>query len=90
MIVSLGEAKQWLRVDGDHDDAIILIIIAAAEEYIKNATGKEYDSTNNLARLLCFVLITDWYENREQIGNISEKYRFTVQSILAQLNNCTE
>lgn len=85
MIVTLEEAKQWIRVDGNHDDALILIIITAAEEYLKNATGKEYDSTNRLARLLCFVLITDWYENREQIGNISGKYRFTVQAILAQL-----
>lgn len=85
MIVTLDEAKLYLRVDGNDDDDLITMLIKAAEEYIKSATGKEYDGTNNLAKLLCLVLITDWYENREQSDKISEKYRFTVQTILAQL-----
>jgi len=85
MIVTLEEAKLYLRVDGDDDDVLITSLIQAAEEYIKNATGKTFDSSNSLAKLLCLVLITDWYENRAQTDKISEKYRFTVQTILGQL-----
>lgn len=85
MIVTLEEAKLYLRIDGNEDDILLDTLIAAAEEYIKNATGKEFDNSSRLAKLLCLVLITDWYENRAQTDKISEKYRFTVQTILGQL-----
>lgn len=84
MIVSLKEAKQYLRIDGDYDDELIKSLILAAEVYLKNATSIEYDSANSLARLFCLVMITDWYENRTQVGAVSDKMRFTVQSLLAQ------
>lgn len=87
MIVTLDEAKLWLRQGSDDDDELITaILIPAAEKYIKNATGKEFDSTNELAKLLCLVLITDWYDNREMIGKTSAKIRHTVDSILQQLS----
>lgn len=85
LIIDRDEAKLYLRIDGNEDDILLDTLIAAAEEYIKNATGKEFDNSNRLAKLLCLVLITDWYENRAQTDKISEKYRFTVQTILGQL-----
>lgn len=85
MIVSLDEVKTWLRVDFSDDDATISMLIAAAEEYLKNATGITYDSTNHLAKLFCMTLIADWYENRELVGRASEQVRPILQSILAQL-----
>lgn len=88
MIVTLEEVKTWLRVDFSDDDATISMLIAAAEEYLKNATGMTFDSTNHLAKLFCMTLIADWYENREMIGKTSEKVRHTVESIVAQLTHC--
>ena len=91
MIVSLDEVKTWLRVDFSDDDATISMLIAAAEEYLKNATGITYNSTNHLAKLFCMTLIADWYENRELVGRASvvgrasEQVRPILQSILAQL-----
>lgn len=86
MILKLEETKTWLRVDGSDEDSTIEMLITAAETYLKNATGKEYEGTNNLAKLYCMVLVADWYENRELIGlQPSDKVRFTVQSMLAQL-----
>jgi uncharacterized phage protein (predicted DNA packaging) len=85
MIVSLEEAKNWARID-DGDESTVALLIDAAEIYLKNATGKQFDSTNNQAKLFCLVLVTDWYENRELMGvKVSEKVRFSIQSILAQL-----
>ena len=85
MIVSLDEVKTWLRVDFTDDDALLTTLISAAEQYLKNATGITYDSTNHLAKLFCMTLISDWYENRELVGRASDQVRPILQSILAQL-----
>lgn len=90
MIVSIDEAKEWLRVDHNDEDNMIQMLIKAAEKYLKNATGNEFDSSNELAQLFCLVLIADWYENREMIGKVSDQIRPTIDSILAQLSYCYE
>lgn len=87
-IIDLELARNWLREPPEEDNQVIEMVIGAAEEYLNNATGREFDSTNNQARLFCLVLVTDWYENRELIGQKpSEKVRFSIQSILTQLQN---
>lgn len=84
-ILTLEETKEWLRVDDDEDN-IIGIIKGAAETYLHNAVEVEFDGTNQLAKLYCLVLCADWYENRDLIGQQpSDKVRFTIQSIMAQL-----
>jgi uncharacterized phage protein (predicted DNA packaging) len=85
MIVTLEEAKNWLRVDFSDDDALITTLINAAEEYLKNATGVEFNENNHLAKLFCMTLISDWYENREMIGKTTDQTRPIIQSILTQL-----
>jgi uncharacterized phage protein (predicted DNA packaging) len=85
MIVSLDEVKTWLRVDFSEDDALLETLIGAAEEYLKNATGVEFDENNHLAKLFCMTLISDWYENREMIGKATDQTRPIIQSILTQL-----
>lgn len=88
MIVTLEETKQYLRVDGEESDVLITSLIEAADVYLQNATGYQFDSANHLAKLFCWVLITDWYENREHTGKASEKTRPIVESMLAQLRHC--
>ncbi len=88
LIITLDEAKQWLRVEHSDEDGLISTLINAAEKYLFNATGNTFDNTNELAKLFCYVLVTDWYENREMIGKTSEKVRHTVESIVAQLTHC--
>lgn len=88
MIITLGETKGYLRVDGTGEDSLITSLIDAAEVYLFNATGNTFDSTNSLAKLFCWVLVTDWYENREHVGRASDKVRPIVESMLAQLSHC--
>lgn len=88
MIVTLEETKQYLRVDDNESDALITSLIEAAEVYLQNATGNQFDSTNPLVKLFCWVLITDWFENREHTGKASDKVRPIVDSMLAQLRHC--
>lgn len=90
MLVNLDETKQYLRIDGDEEDSLLTSLIQAAETYLKNATGKEFDETNHLAKLFCLVLIADWYENREYAGKTTNSIRPIVASILAQLNHCCD
>lgn len=87
-ILAVEEAKTWLRVDGEDEDSLIETLIGAAETYLHNAVEVEFDDTNQLAKLYCLVLCADWYENRDLIGQQpSDKVRFTVQSIMAQLQH---
>lgn len=88
MIVTLKETKQYLRVDNDEDDTLITSLIDAAETYLSNATGNQFDDTNSLAKLFCWTLVTDWYENREHVGRTSDKVRPIIESMLAQLSYC--
>lgn len=92
MIVTLEEAKEWLRVDFEEDDSLIEGLVSAAEMYLQNATGKQFDNTNTLAKLFIRVLVTDWYENREHEVNTKNgstgRTRFTIASILSQLEYC--
>ncbi|AOY76679.1 head-tail connector protein [Clostridium formicaceticum] len=93
MILDLQQTKNWLRVDGDEEDTVIETLIAAAELYLKNMTGIEFDSTNKLAKLLCMTLVSDWYENRALVTvavgpKTSEKMRRTIESMLLQLQYC--
>lgn len=90
MIVTLNEVKTFLKLDIEDvdEDVILKIIIDAAEEYLSDATGKVFNETNAKAKLFIFVLVTDWYENRELIGKASDKIRLTIQSLLLQLEYC--
>jgi uncharacterized phage protein (predicted DNA packaging) len=86
MIIDLQETKSWLRIDGSEEDSTIEMLIGAAEAYLKNATGRDFDSNNDQAKLFCLVLVADWFENRDLVGTKpSDKVRFSMQSILAQL-----
>lgn len=87
MILTTDEAKEFLRLDDDSEDNLINDLIFGAETYLYNATGKIFDNTNALAKLYCRVLVTDWYDNRGlmQDKNVSDKVRFTLDSIMLQL-----
>lgn len=90
MILELEEIKEFLKICDSAEDEYIQSLAQASEQYLKNATGKEFNSTNPLAKLFCKVLISDWYDNRGymQEGKTSNKVRHTVQSILTQLKYC--
>lgn len=87
MVLKLEEAKAYLRVDGNEEDMLITSFITAAERYIKNATSKDVNLNDELAKLAARILIAHWYENREAVGK-AEQLAFSLQSILVQLQYC--
>lgn len=94
MILELQEVKDYLKIDYDDEDTLLNDLIIAAENYLYNATGKHYDSSNQLAKLYCRVLVNEWFKDRGLVMttsknmNASEKIRYTLQSILLQLKYC--
>ncbi|MED2492498.1 head-tail connector protein, partial [Bacillus thuringiensis] len=79
MVLTLEEAKKYLRVDGDEEDDLITSFVEAAEIYIKNATSKNVDLKSELAKLAARILIAHWHENREAVGK-AEQLAFSLQS----------
>lgn len=77
MILTLEEVKNHLRVDLDDDDKLITNLITAAQQYLENATGKEYPETDSdgnkidyeLEKVYLNLLIAYWYENRTAISS---------------------
>lgn len=86
-ILKLDEVKEFLKVDYDDEDILIESIIEASEVYLKNATGKDFDATNPLAKLYCRCLVYEWFKDKNLMADekLSDKVRFTLQSILLQL-----
>lgn len=76
-MVTLGEAKNYLKVDADitEDDELITSLIGAAEGYIEQCTGKRNDD-NATYDLAIKLLVAHWYENRQTYnpkpGTLSE------------------
>ena len=68
-IITLNEVKEYARIDIDEDDQLLETLIIAAEEYLKNATGKEYPETDEnggrihyaLEKIYLKLLIAYWY-----------------------------
>jgi uncharacterized phage protein (predicted DNA packaging) len=100
MILSLDEAKNYLRVDLDDDDTLIQSFITAAENYLQNATGKDYPETDDegnaipydLEKVYLNLLIAYWYENRSAAprnkslsGEVPDEFTFATRSLLLQL-----
>lgn len=85
--ISLDDMKNYLKVDYDDDDDLILSLIFASREYLKNAVGKYFDNTNSLAVLYCKTVVYEWYKDRElmEAKDVSNKVRFLLQSVLLQL-----
>lgn len=95
MIISLKEVKEYARIDIDEDDQLLETMIASAEEYLKNATGKEYPETDKdgnkvnyaLEKIYLQLLIAYWYEKRTPAGGVGEDFNFMTKSLMLQLQN---
>ena len=92
-IITLEEVKEYARIDIDEDDALLETMITAAEEYLKNATGKEYPETDEngskinymLEKVYLQLLIAYWYEKRTPAGGVGEDFSFMTKSLMLQL-----
>lgn len=89
--MSLDLIKEFLKIDFDDDDRILEMLLDSARLYILDAVGYQPNENDARVKLLLLVLIADWYEHREytdtsiKTQNLSQKVRYTVRSIILQL-----
>ena len=94
-VITLGEVKEYARIDIEEDDQLLETLIAAAEEYLKNATGKEYPEIDEngcwipyeLEKIYLQLLIAYWYEKRTPAGGVGEEFSYLTKSLMLQLQN---
>ena len=102
-IITLEEVKGYARIDIDEDDQLLETLIASAEEYLRNATGKEYPEKDEngskinyeLEKIYLQLLVAHWYEQRSPTGNgkgtyaggVVEDFSFMAKSIMLQPQN---
>ena len=94
-VITLKEVKEYARIDIDEDDQLLEMLIGAAEEYLKNATGREYPETDEkgsrinyaLEKIYLQLLIVYWYEKRTPAGGVGEDFSFMTKSLMLQLQN---
>ena len=90
MLLDLNLAKKWLRLEEEdtEEDDILGLLIDNAEIYVKKAVGKHYNATEEnrkQSQKIALVLVTNWYDNRDLSGQADEKVRYTIKSMVLQL-----
>lgn len=68
MVISLEEAKLYLRIDGDEEDALITSFIYTAEEICEDILRfslSEFEEVPKLVRQAVLYCIANMYEKRE-------------------------
>ncbi|WP_067924866.1 head-tail connector protein [Alicyclobacillus shizuokensis] len=83
-MITLDDAKTFLRVDGTDDDALIQSLIDASVEYLANATGSNVDMSSKVYDLAQKILVVHWYENREPVGQ-ANVLAYSLESMIMQL-----
>ncbi len=83
-MLSLTDARNWLRIDGTDNDEVIAGLLLAAPDYIEVATGMtpERQEEEPLATATKKFLLQLWY-NAEQTD--SDKLQRTIDSLLKTL-----
>ena len=93
MLISLEEIKNYSRIDTEEEDQMLQNLIVAAEDYLKNATGKKYPETDSdgniidysLEKIYLSLLVSYWYESRTPVGKTGEEFNRMTKSLLLQL-----
>lgn len=85
MAVSLADAKLFLRVDNDADNAMIKGFIDAAEKSLAAAVDSDCDLDDPRARFLVLVAVRDMYDGGELNRTVAENTKRLFNSFALQL-----
>lgn len=85
MLITIEEARNWLRLDNSDNDVNIEGLIESAEEYITLTTGMSVEAqvTSPLAKTACKFLLSLWYDP-EQAD--SDKLQRSIDNLLKALS----
>ena len=85
MILTIEEARNTLRIDGNYNDDIIIPLVESIPDYLYLTTGKEWDEgkdTNPLAQTTAKFILQLWFDPQTQD---SERLKRTIDGLLVSL-----
>lgn len=67
MIMTIEEARDALRVDGEDNDPIILPLVEAIPSYLETTTGKSWDTQpiQPLAKQAAKFILIKWFDGTD-------------------------
>jgi len=83
-MISIEKGREWLRIDGDDNDAIIKDLLAAVPDYIEVATGLNVEDQEKepLVETVSKFLLMLWYHS----GQLdADRLQRTIDSLLKAL-----
>ena len=85
MLITIEEARDWLRLDNSDNDEVITGLIQSAEEYIEITTGMSttMQEQSPLAKTACKFLLSLWYDP-EQAD--SDRLQRSIDNLLKALS----
>jgi hypothetical protein len=87
LILSLEEAREALRIDGEDNDTIIIPLVQAIPNYLNITTGHSWTNengcTNELAKVAAKFILQLWYFPQTED---SVRIQRTIDSLLLTLS----
>lgn len=83
--MTIDTAREWLRIDGNDNDMIIMGLLAAAPAYIEVATGLSAEAQEGipLADIITKFLLLLWYDPD---GSDTDKLQRVIDGLLKSLS----
>ncbi len=82
-MIDINSVKSALKIETDADDAYINLLLTAANEYIVSAVGFYPECAR--ADILALMIVSDLYEQRTYTITDDDKKRYSMTSIVLQL-----
>lgn len=84
MLITIEEARDALRVDGEDNDVIIIPLLESIPSYLEVTTGRTWEDTpvHPLAQTVTKFLLQLWYDPQDQD---SERLKRTIDNLLTAL-----
>lgn len=88
-IITVADAREWLRLDNSDNDPIIEQLLDGASEYIETATGLNYDQQLNspLCKTATKFLLSLWYDPTQKD---TDRLQRTVDNLLKTIRHGEE
>lgn len=92
--MDISEIKLYLRITHDDEDALIESFCEAAENYIRQKTGKSKKGADDIANDVLYkqtvkLMVAHWYENRAVISpSATNKISHTVDALIDHISLC--
>lgn len=88
MIVTLSEAKEYLRIDGDSEDTTVESLLNAAESLcmdISRLDEDAFDSSGDIAKTAVLYTLAYFYEHRDEADH--HALNVTLRNLLMGIRN---